>query len=107
MQIYAYNSMLMNSKMYVLVEDEEAILIDPCISRNAQILLKGKNVKKIIMILTHEHYDHISGVNWWKKEYEHEVICSCMCAENIKNTKKTCQNTLMSFRTGIRKSWIR
>ena len=30
-----------------------------------------------------EHYDHISGVNWWKEKIKCVVICSIQCSERI------------------------
>ena len=38
------------------------------------------------MILTHEHYDHISGVNWLKENFENVcVLCSQLCADALDN----------------------
>lgn len=37
------------------------------------------------ILLTHEHYDHISGVNHWKEHFQTKVLCSNNCARNIES----------------------
>lgn len=83
MEIIRYTSNLLSSNMYVIKENNEAIVIDPFQDTTA---VKGLNVRKII--LTHEHYDHISGVNVWKGITNAPVLCSASCADNIQSPKK-------------------
>ncbi len=61
--LHTYPMPLMNSNMYVLTSDDKAMIVDPCINEDAERLLAGSGVKELTVILTHEHYDHISGVN--------------------------------------------
>ena len=69
--------------MYVAVEGNHAIVIDPYRdTSSAESLIIDK------IILTHEHYDHISGVNLWKERTGAQVLCSRSCAENIWNPRK-------------------
>lgn len=85
MQITRYESDLICSSMYLIVEDNKhAIVIDPC--RNTD-MISNLHVDKII--LTHEHYDHISGVNDWKRLTEAPVLCSKICAERIQDPRKS------------------
>lgn len=76
------------SNMYVLIEDEDAIIIDPNINYKAFQILKENNVKKIKIFLTHEHFDHISGVNWLKENFESKVICSENAAKALIDPSK-------------------
>ena len=57
------DSGLLNSSMYVVSENGHAIVIDPCLITDAAD-------KFIIdyLFITHEHYDHIFGVNAWKEQ---------------------------------------
>lgn len=71
MQIKRYVSELMASNMYVIQEDRHAIVIDPYDNIFVANLL---HIDKII--LTHEHYDHISGVNVWREITSAPVLCS-------------------------------
>ena len=65
--------------MYVLEENNHLIFIDPGI---VDIDMTGKTLDYIL--LTHEHYDHISGVNYWKEMTGVKVVCNDRCAEGIK-----------------------
>lgn len=64
------------SNMYVIIIGNQALVIDPCVKKEAADLLQKTGVKKITVILTHEHYDHISGVNWLREQFPCYVIAS-------------------------------
>ena len=83
MEIRRYVSDLVASNMYLIVEGDSAIVIDPC--RDTEPA-NGLKIDRIL--LTHEHYDHISGVNLWKKKTGAPVLCSKACAQNIGNPRK-------------------
>ena len=40
------------------------------------------------IFLTHEHFDHIWGVNLLKEIYNSHLICSLTCSQKIVNKKK-------------------
>lgn len=92
MEIRKYESGLLSSNMYVIVEENHAIVIDPFEDTEPA---KGLIVDRII--LTHEHYDHISGVNIWKEATGAPVLCSEICAMNIQNPKKNLANHFKEF----------
>ncbi len=83
MEILRYASDLLSSNMYVVKEGAAAVVIDPFRSLAAA---EGLAVEKIL--LTHEHYDHISGVNLWKAATGAPVLCSRICGENLQNPRK-------------------
>ena len=85
-------SSLLSSNMYVIVENDHAVVIDPFDDISPA---EGLMVDHII--LTHEHYDHISGVNTWKEFTGTSVLCSRACAENIQNPKKNLANHFREF----------
>lgn len=74
-----------NSNMYVLVEDGNALVIDP--HEDNDLLEKLENVKNIHILLTHEHPDHISGVYWLQQKFSTKLICTKYCAEYISQEK--------------------
>ncbi|MBO4864020.1 MAG: MBL fold metallo-hydrolase [Eubacterium sp.] len=92
MEIYKYESNLLSSNMYIIQQDGHAIIIDPFED------LKNDG-KKIIdkIILTHEHFDHISGVNYWKTISGAPVLCSKKCAELIIDSSKNMAKYFRSF----------
>ena len=65
--LYKYAMPLMDSNMFVMISGSRALIIDPCINEEAEKLLRDSGVKELTIILTHEHYDHISGVNRLKE----------------------------------------
>lgn len=82
-----------------VVEQEEsvgnkrtAIIIDPSQSEEVVDLLRRSGITKLIILPTHEHYDHISGINYYRKcfagDVEVTVICNSACAENMTRPEK-------------------
>ena len=68
---------------YLLVENGHAILIDPIVTDGLAINLE--NIKIDFAIVTHEHYDHISGVNELKQRFGTKVLCGERAAERLKD----------------------
>ena len=84
MNINTYSFYPIDSNMYVILENKKALIIDPCVSEEAKEYLKSEQVKEILVLLTHEHYDHISGVNWLRECFPQvKVFCSEACANGI------------------------
>ena len=54
-----------NSNMYALIEEEEAIIIDPHKNIELTELLKSKEIRRVTILLTHEHHDHTTGIYWY------------------------------------------
>lgn len=75
------------ANMYLTIEGGKGLLIDPNCSDKALSLLEEAGVKELTILLTHEHFDHISGVNWFRKNFPTKVICQKACAEYIADEK--------------------
>lgn len=91
MIVNRYDSGLLDSSMYVISENEHAVVIDPCMN------LDGADQRTIdYLFITHEHYDHIFGVNLWKKTGA-PLVCSKACGERIKDSKKNQARYFDSF----------
>ena len=74
-RIQRYVFPYIDSNMYILAENKEALVIDPHISAEADRYLRENQVEKVTILLTHEHFDHISGIPWFRKHYDTKVIC--------------------------------
>lgn len=83
MDIKVFKSQLISSNMYILTSNKNAIIIDPCISYEGLKYIEDNSLNLDYIILTHEHYDHISGVNWLKENFGCKVICNENCAKAI------------------------
>lgn len=56
---------------YLLVDDKEAIVIDPALNEHkVNEALRGTNIKLIGIILTHGHYDHIGNTFILAKQWD-------------------------------------
>ncbi|MGV8059939.1 MAG: MBL fold metallo-hydrolase [Smithellaceae bacterium] len=80
------------SNTYIIVnrQTSEAIIIDPGQEEIKDIefeLLNSANRVPYI-ILTHEHFDHVTGTDLVRDRYKSTVLCSKICSERIIHPKK-------------------
>ena len=94
MDIARFKSGLLQSNMYLLSEDGETIVIDPFVSEE---VFDDMGVVPSLVILTHEHFDHISGVNFIKEYYRIPVYASAACAENLKKPNRNLSRHFDAF----------
>ena len=88
-----------NSNMYVLMADDETLIIDPHKNEALTELLKSKGIGKVTILLTHEHHDHTTGVYWYQDIFESTLICQQNAAEYIAR-KQYLRPTLIAFILG-------
>ena len=74
--------------MYTLLTENEAVVFDPAEDEELLHLFKDKEIEKVHILLTHGHYDHISGVEWLKEHTGATVFCQAMCADRLANSKR-------------------
>lgn len=84
MKVQQFVTPLLASNMYLLEEDRCGIIIDPCGGFVSGIAAVCEGVDYIL--LTHEHYDHISGTNALRERYGCPVICSEACGQRIQSS---------------------
>lgn len=83
-----------NSNMYILLEGESALIIDPHETNELLDLLR--EIRNITIILTHEHPDHTSGINWFQQRFPYKVICTKNCSDYLSLDENT-RPILISF----------
>lgn len=88
-----------NSNMYVLLAGDEALIVDPHKNEELTDLLKKKGVKRIVILLTHEHHDHTTGVYWYQEQFKSTLICQQNAAEYIAR-RQYLRPTLIAFILG-------
>ncbi len=86
MKIITYISPLLEQNMYILEENSHCIVIDPYYDDSLSALFKNKVID--LMLVTHEHYDHISGVNKFKELYGCKLLANAKCNSNLQNPTK-------------------
>lgn len=96
MDIFKFDNLLVyrsvytpvSSNMFVLISGSEAIVFDPNENDELLQLFHEKAVERVHILLTHGHYDHISGVLWLKEHTQAEVYCQQRCADRLANSKR-------------------
>jgi hydroxyacylglutathione hydrolase len=77
------------SNMYIIISNNEAIVIDANDNEDGIKLLKNKKIENIHLVLTHEHYDHTLGVNLYRKEFPvTDLFCQEETARYVEVEKK-------------------
>ena len=77
-----------DARMYVLLCRGEALIVDPNASEEALLLLRQAGLQSVTVVLTHEHYDHTSGVNLLREHFECNVVCTQTCARLIQDARR-------------------
>lgn len=81
--IYRFETEWIGTNMYVLIHCGAALIVDPHFDEKAFTLLLKEKVKKVLVLLTHEHPDHTYGIPDLMKSYETTIICQKNCADAI------------------------
>ena len=76
------------SNMFTILTENEAIVFDPNEDEDLLLLFKEKGIERVYILLTHGHYDHISGVEWLKERTGAPVFCHARCADGLANSKR-------------------
>lgn len=76
-----------DANSYVLVEEHDALIFDAVDSDEMITRLRTRNIESITVFLTHEHFDHISGLERLRSSFVCRVIASAECSERIQSPK--------------------
>ena len=93
--VYKY----INSNMYVLLAEKEALIIDPHKHDELTELLGSKGIGKVTILLTHEHHDHTTGVYWYQGHFDCTLV-SQQDAAKFMSRKQYLRPTLIAFILG-------
>jgi len=81
-----------DSNSFVIYEQgkNSCIVIDPGTEDCAELIefFEKRSITPAYILLTHEHFDHIWGVNKLKEKFDCKLICSSVCSERIVARKK-------------------
>ena len=77
-----------SSNMFVILSGSEAVVFDPNENDELLKLFLEKGIKDVHILLTHGHYDHISGVQWLQAHTGADVFCQSKCAERLINPRR-------------------
>lgn len=86
MKRLTFSTPYLRSNMYFLAEKKHGIIIDPYDDPASCEQMEARAKEIDYILLTHEHYDHISGTNALRERYDCPVLCGAVCAERIQNS---------------------
>lgn len=90
--LYLFDSGCFLSNMYLLLpstpEEGCAVVIDPWQSEELCESLRQKGISQLLLLLTHEHYDHTTGVNFLRGRFDCTLVCQKNCAESIEMLRR-------------------
>lgn len=87
LEIFRFRYEPVDSNMYFLPIGETGIVIDPNITDELLGLFEQYNTQYVKIILTHEHYDHTSGVRWLQGKIDSTLFCERACASSISSKR--------------------
>lgn len=92
--IYRFPFELVDENMYFVPSRDTGIVIDPNENEELLDVFKQYGSKNVVIVLTHEHYDHTTGVEWLQSKIKSKLICHKACAEVISTEKGNDPKTL-------------
>ena len=94
--IYRSICRALDSNMFVIMKERTALIVDSNEEEELQSLFEDNHINNVFILLTHEHYDHTSGVCWLQEKYNTTLICNRSCAERIAEERRNVPK-LVSF----------
>lgn len=88
---------LTESNCYIFTSGSSALLIDP---NNADLIntyAAEHHLAPEYVLLTHEHCDHIAGLNDLRSRWHLSVVASKKCSDGIQNTKMNMTRIMESY----------
>lgn len=88
---------LTESNCYIIASGSSALIIDP---NNADLIMTYLEAHRLIpeyILLTHEHCDHIAGLNTLRSRWHTPVIASQACSDGIQDTKMNMTRMMESY----------
>lgn len=92
--IYRFPYELADSNMFFVPSGETGIVIDPNENKELLGVFEKHGTKQVVIVLTHEHYDHTVGVTWLQSKIKSKLFCHKACAESIASEKGNDPKTL-------------
>lgn len=87
MEIYRFCYEPVDSNMWFIPVGKSGFVFDPNISEELLPIFKKYGTTKLQIVLTHEHYDHTTGVEWLQNQIESNVFCQKDCSNSIASSK--------------------
>lgn len=81
--LYQFAAAEIHTNTYVLIYQDEALVVDPHPDAEMFDLLGNYHVKLVTIFLTHEHTDHTWGVPSLTEKFHTVLVCHEICAKAV------------------------
>lgn len=101
--IYRFEGDYFDANSFVIVEGKETLIIDAADSDELVSFLLRQNPETLNILLTHEHFDHIGGLETLRGRFRCHVIASKECSRRIQSSKTNLSsigNALLAMHRG-------
>lgn len=88
---------LTSSNCYIIEKDNYAIIIDPNNGPKIKSFLELKNLTPEVILLTHEHCDHMQGLEYLREVYDVKLITNIECSYGIQNTRQNMSRIMETY----------
>ena len=88
---------------YIISENGRAIIVDPSCAEPVVEYVESMGLEVDYILLTHEHFDHVIGLEVLRKTFAATVVATKTCSDCIQEVRKNLSNVadmLTYFRTG-------
>lgn len=86
--LYRLADPLTGSNCYVIQQGDSCLILDPNSFELLELLFQKRNIYPVLVCLTHEHCDHIGGLNALRQKYDVTVAASRSCSFGIQDSRK-------------------
>lgn len=93
-EVYSFPYEIAGSNMFFIPSGDTGVVFDPNESEELLEVLERLETRKVTIVLTHEHYDHTSGVEWLQSKIPSRLFCHHACAERIATVEGNNPKTL-------------
>ncbi len=81
--IFQFKFPFIESNMYIILDKDtkNALIIDPHYNGEADKIIEKAGIRKVTIVLTHEHFDHTSGIPWLSGHFNCRILCHAHALE--------------------------
>ena len=82
-EVYCFPYEMAGSNMFFIPSGDTGVVFDPNENEDLLAAFERHGTHRVTIVLTHEHYDHTSGVAWLQSMIEARLFCHQACADRI------------------------
>jgi len=79
-----------NAYIVAALDSRSAVVVDPADINSGRICeqLSRRGYTRLLIVLTHEHFDHISGVRTLRTSFDAQVVASRECSQRMTDPRR-------------------